>query len=209
MLVTSPDMTPFAQRSRLFTPACSLALLLLLAACGGDEPIWNLTMRARHGDAWRDFTESPGSHFITEEGAGSAGLREMSVCGFHGVTDADADGTYQSCMELRFDFTALGADRSALTIAGTAIPLAYGADGTAEFTAQVGHAPAIVSAWAWTVCDEMPRYIEQTPQQLRGELVLDDPPKLKGRLSLRADVRSEGPCQGDVTELELVFDLDR
>ncbi|WP_255470587.1 MULTISPECIES: hypothetical protein [Myxococcus] len=42
---------------------------------------------------------------------------------------------------------------------------------------------------------------------MRGELVLDDPPKLKGRLSLRADVPSQGPCQGNAIETELVFDL--
>ncbi|CAM4301693.1 Lipoprotein [Myxococcus xanthus] len=61
-------MTPFTEPSRLFAPACSLALLFLLTACGEDAPIWNLTLRARHGEAWKEFTESPGLHFITEEG---------------------------------------------------------------------------------------------------------------------------------------------
>lgn len=205
--VMPSDMTLFTPSSRLFTPACSLALVFLLTACGGNDPVWELTMRARHGETWKAFTEDPGSHFITGDGAGSAGLKQMTVCGFHGVTDADADGTHQSCMEVRLDPTALGAGPSVLTIAGTALPLAYGSTGTAEFTAQEGNAPAIVSAWSWTVCDELPRYLEQTLQQMRGELVLDAPPKLKGRLSLRADVPSQGPCQGDVIEAELVFDL--
>ncbi|QDE71255.1 hypothetical protein BHS09_32130 [Myxococcus xanthus] len=196
VLAMSSDMTPVAQSSRFFTPAC-----------GGEDPIWNLTMRARHGEAWKEFTADPGSHVITEDGAGSAGLKQMTVCGFHGQTGSDADGTSQSCMEVRLDPTALGTGPVTLTIAGTAIPLAYGSIGTAEFTAQEGNAPAIVSAWTWTVCDEASQFIEQTPQQMRGELVLDDPPKLRGRLSLRADVPSEGPCQGDHIEAELVFDL--
>ncbi|WP_194856992.1 MULTISPECIES: hypothetical protein [Myxococcus] len=83
-------------------------------------------MRARHGEAWMGLIADPGSHFVTGDGAGSAGLRQMTVCGFQGVTDTDADGTHQSCMEVRLDPTALGTGPSVLTIAGTATPLAYG-----------------------------------------------------------------------------------
>ncbi|AKF86279.1 hypothetical protein MFUL124B02_24350 [Myxococcus fulvus 124B02] len=192
--MTSNPIRPLRRLS-----SAPVALLLLLAACGAEDG----TLRVIRDGKWKDFDHQRRSELSADEET------RLVLCGSDTGRNVAEDVGRSACIHVVMDKALLGTGPRTLELAGTSYVKKTETFRSYTFKPRVENSPEMKAAWVQTSCFEPPDPVSlDVMQVVNGRLVLEEnsATHLRGRMRLKMEGVTYGPCYGGGAEAELDFD---